>query len=52
MATGLFRADLDIPRVIDADTGTIYLRLLLGHPLDADWARALSDTLLNGCLPR
>jgi AcrR family transcriptional regulator len=49
---GLFRADLDIPRVIDACTGAIYLRLLLGHPLDADWARALTDTLLNGCLPR
>jgi AcrR family transcriptional regulator len=49
---GLFRADLDIPRVIDAYTGAIYLCLLLGYPLDADWARALTETLLNGCLPR
>jgi AcrR family transcriptional regulator len=49
---GRLRADLDIDRVIDAFVGAIYLRLLLGSPLDAAWAQALGDTLLQGCLRR
>ena len=28
------------------------LRLLLGQSLTASWARALGDTLVNGCLPQ
>lgn len=48
--TGRFRADLDIPRVLDAIVGAIYLRLLFGQSLDPDWADALSTMLLHGCL--
>ncbi|WP_158814018.1 TetR/AcrR family transcriptional regulator [Methylocapsa sp. S129] len=47
---GDFRADLNAPLVLDAIVGAIYLRLLLGQPLDARWSRALSDTILRGCL--
>ena len=48
---GQFRADLDIPRLLDAAVGAIYMRLLLGQSLDAAWARGLTDLLLKGCLP-
>jgi AcrR family transcriptional regulator len=47
---GALRADLDVPLVLDTVVGAIYLRLLLGQPLDAGWARALSETVLRGCL--
>ncbi len=47
---GEFRADLDVPLVLDAAVGAIYLRLLFGQPLDAAWSNALSDTVLRGCL--
>lgn len=47
---GEFRADLDVPRVLDAAVGAIYLRLLFGQPLDANWSSALSDTVLRGCV--
>jgi AcrR family transcriptional regulator len=50
VASGRFRADLDIPRVLDAIVGAVYLRLLFGQPLDADWADGLSDMLLQACL--
>jgi AcrR family transcriptional regulator len=49
IARGRFREDLDIPRVIDAFVGAVYLRLLLGSPLSPSWAQALCDTLLDGC---
>ena len=45
-----FRADLDVPRVLDATVGAIYLRLLFGQPLGAGWSHALSETVLRGCL--
>ena len=48
--SGRFRPDLDIPRVLDAAVGAIYLRLLLGLSLDAAWADALALTLVRGCL--
>lgn len=48
---GQFRTDLDIPRLLDAAVGAIYMRLLLGQSLDPAWARDLADTLLKGCLP-
>ena len=48
---GQFRADLDIPRLLDAAVGAIYMRLLLGQSLEPAWARDLTDTLLKGCLP-
>ena len=47
---GDFRADLNVPLVLDAAVGAIYLRLLLGQSVDAGWSRALSDTVLRGCL--
>ena len=47
---GAFRADLDVPVVLDAAVGAIYLRLLFGQPLDAAWSSTLSDTVLRGCL--
>jgi len=49
---GRFRVDLNIARVIDAFVGAVYQRLLLGQSLNASWARALGDTLVNGCLPQ
>jgi hypothetical protein len=49
---GRFRVDLNIARVIDAFVGAVYPRLLLGQSLNASWARALGDTLVNGCLPQ
>jgi AcrR family transcriptional regulator len=48
--SGEFRVDLDVPRILDAAVGAIYLRLMLGQPLDAGWSRALSATILRGCL--
>jgi AcrR family transcriptional regulator len=47
---GRFHADLDIPRVLDAAVGAVYLRLLFGQSLDPAWARDLTNTLLKGCL--
>ena len=47
---GRFRQDLEIPRVLDAMVGAVYLRLLFGLLLDEDWADSLYDTLLHGCL--
>jgi AcrR family transcriptional regulator len=47
---GDFHADLDVPLVLDATVGAVYLRLLLGQSLDASWSRALSETVLRGCL--
>ena len=47
---GELRADLDVPLVLDAAVGAVYLRLLLGQKLDAEWSRALSETILRGCL--
>ncbi len=49
--SGRFRHDLDIPRLLDAAVGAVYLRLLLGLPLDDAWADALASTLLRGSLP-
>lgn len=49
MSQGHFRKDLDVPLVIDAAVGAIYFRLLIGHPLDQAWARALADLLLVSC---
>jgi AcrR family transcriptional regulator len=46
---GQFHADLDIPRVLDAAVGAVYLRLLLGLSLDPKWAHDLTNMLLNGC---
>lgn len=46
---GRFRRDLDIPLVIDAAVGAVYLRLLFGLALDSIWAHSLADTLLVGC---
>lgn len=48
--SGRFRQDLEIPRLLDAVVGAVYLRLLLGLSLDETWADALSLTLLRGCL--
>ena len=48
--SGRFRHDLDIPRLLDAAVGAVYLRLLLGLPLDDAWADALASTLLRGSL--
>ncbi len=49
VVTGHFRADLDVPRLIDAAVGAVYLRLLFGQSLDACWAADLVHTLLEGC---
>ncbi len=46
---GRLRADLDVPVVLDAAVGAVYLRLLLSQPLDAAWSYALSETVLRGC---
>ncbi|MFC0410205.1 TetR/AcrR family transcriptional regulator [Roseomonas elaeocarpi] len=48
---GVLRADLDLAVVLDAAVGAVYMRLLLGQPLDADWSNRLADTVLRGCLP-
>ena len=48
--SGRFRRDLDVPRLLDAVVGAVYLRLLLGLPLDDAWADALASTLLCGSL--
>ncbi len=50
ISEGALRADLDAATVLDAVVGAVYLRLLLGQPLDVTWSRALSDTVLQGCL--
>ena len=47
---GGFRADLDVPLVLDATVGAIYLRLLFGQPLTPAWSHALSETVLRGSL--
>ncbi len=49
MERGQFRADLDVPRVLDGAIGAVYLRLLFGQTMDRIWARQLADTLLEGC---
>ena len=49
IATGQFRADLDIARVLDAAIGAVYLRLLFGQTMAPTWAKQLADTLLDGC---
>ena len=46
---GHFRRDLEVPRVLDAMVGAVYLRLLFGLSLDEEWANGLSATLLHGC---
>ena len=48
--SGRFRQDLDVPRLLDAIVGAVYLRLLLDLPLDETWANALALTLLRGSL--
>lgn len=45
---GVFRKDLDIWLLLDAVVGAIYLRLLLGLPLDPIWSASLCHTLLKG----
>lgn len=50
--SGRFGRDLDIPRLLDAAIGAIYLRLLFGQVIDRAWAESLSCTLLHGCLSR
>ncbi len=50
MQAGVFRPDLDVARLLDAAVGAVYLRLLFGQSLDAQWADALADTLIQGCL--
>ncbi|MDR7301602.1 TetR/AcrR family transcriptional regulator [Haloactinomyces albus] len=52
VASGHFRADLDVERVIDAFVGAVYFRLLVGSSLDRSWVDALCDTLLIGCRAR
>ena len=47
---GIFRRELQIPRVLDAIVGAVYLRLLFGLVLDDEWADGLSSILLCGCL--
>ena len=47
---GVFRRDLQIPKVLDAIVGAVYLRLLFGLPLSEEWADGLSYTILHGCL--
>ena len=49
---GQFRADLDVPRVLDAAIGAMYLRLLFGQSLEPAWVAGLADTVLEGCRPR
>ena len=46
---GEFRANLDLPRVLDAAVGALYLRLLLGQNLDPKWVEQLAETILEGC---
>ena len=50
MKSGRFRSDLNIPRLLDALVGAVYLRLLLGRSLNKSWADALTLTLLHGSL--
>ncbi len=50
MRIGHFRGDLDVVSLLDALVGAIYIRLMLGLPLDRDWADNLTATLLHGCL--
>lgn len=50
MASGAFRPDLDVARLLDALVGAAYLRLLFGQALDDAWADALAETLLRGCV--
>ena len=47
---GGFRDGLDIGSLLDALVGAVYMRLMLGLPLDHEWADNLSSTLLSGCL--
>ena len=49
---GSFREDLDVMSLLDALVGAVYIRLMLGLPLDRDWADNLTATLLHGCLRR
>jgi AcrR family transcriptional regulator len=49
---GRFRDNLDIVSLLDALVGAVYIRLMLGVPLDRDWADNLAATLLHGCLLR
>ena len=46
----VFRRDLQLPRVLDAIVGAVYLRLLFGLPLSEEWANGLSETILKGCV--
>ncbi len=48
--SGRFRHNLDVPRLLDAVVGAVYLRLLLSLPLDEIWANSLAFTLLQGSL--
>lgn len=48
---GQFRADLDVPRVLDAATVAVYLRLLLSQTLKPAWVKQLADAILEGCYP-
>ncbi len=50
--TGRFRDGLDVASLLDALVGAVYIRLMLGLPLDQDWADTLAATLLGGCLNR
>ena len=47
---GRFRDDLDVVSLLDALVGAVYIRLMLGLPLDRDWADKLTATLSHGCL--
>ena len=44
---GQFRADLNVPRLLDCAVGAVYLRLLTAQSLDAKWTQDLGDTLLG-----
>ena len=46
---GEFRSDLDVPSLLDAAIGAMYLRLLLGRRLDSTWVASLVETLLCAC---
>jgi len=49
---GQFRKDLDVPRVLDAAIGAVYLRLLFGQSLEPAWVVSFADTVLEGCRSR
>ncbi len=49
ISRGEFRPDLNVSRVLDAAIGAVYLRLLLGQPLERSWVREMADTILHGC---